>query len=367
MDFIDRLRELSALLPKQLEYCLTEEATKTALVMPFINALGYNVFDPREVVPEFVADIGIKKGEKIDYAVFMNGAPIMFFECKWSGADLNQVHASQLYRYFAAVQQVRFGILTNGVSYRFFTDLDAPNRMDDKPFFEFNLGNFNDRHVEQLKKFTKPTFRVEDILTTAAELKYTAAISRLIAAEFEKPSDTFVRYFTSQVYSGRMTQVVRDQFADITKRALQRFLNDRINDLLTTAMQATPAPVAATPTPAAEAGNGEEAEPKRQIMTTAEEMEAFFAVKSVLRGVVDVKRVRMRDTKSYCGILLDDNNRLPICRLYLDREQKFLGLFDEARNERRVVIKEIDDIYQYGEALVARVRLYLAERKGGAG
>ena len=89
MDFIDRLRDLSALLPKQLEYCLTEEATKTALVMPFINALGYNVFDPREVVPEFIADIGIKKGEKIDYAVYLNGAPIMFFECKWSGADLN--------------------------------------------------------------------------------------------------------------------------------------------------------------------------------------------------------------------------------------------------------------------------------------
>jgi hypothetical protein len=332
--------------------------------MPFINALGYNVFDPREVVPEFVADIGIKKGEKIDYAVFLNGAPIMFFECKWSGADLNQVHASQLYRYFAAVQPVRFGILTNGVVYRFFTDLDAPNRMDDKPFFEFNLGNFQDRHVEQLKKFTKPAFRVEDILTTASELKYTAAITRLVAKEFEQPSDAFVRYFTTQVYTGRMTQVVRDQFTDITKRAMQRFLNDRINDLLTSAMQAAPTTAAPVPERPVEAQSTDEPDPKRQVTTTAEEMEAFFAVKSVLRGVVDVKRVRMRDTKSYCGILLDDNNRLPICRLYLDREQKFIGLFDEARNERRLPIKEIDDIYQHGEALVARVKLYLAERKG---
>jgi len=364
MDFIDRLRDLSALLSKQLEYCLTEEATKTALVMPFINALGYNVFDPREVVPEFVADIGIKKGEKIDYAVFLNGAPIMFFECKWSGADLNQVHASQLYRYFAAVQPVRFGILTNGVVYRFFTDLDAPNRMDDKPFFEFNLGNFQDRHVEQLKKFTKSAFRVEDILTTASELKYTAAITRLIAKEFDQPSEAFVRYFTTQVYTGRMTQVVRDQFTDITKRALQRFLNDRINDLLTSAMQSTPGPSSSAPAPTAETKAEEEADPKKQVVTTAEEMEGFFAVKSVLRGVVDVKRVRMRDTKSYCGILLDDNNRMPVCRLYLDRGQKFIGLFDEARNEKRVPIKEVDDIYQHGEALVARVKLYLAERKG---
>lgn len=359
MDFIDKIRELSGVVQKQVEYCLTEEATKTAMVMPFINALGYNVFDPREVVPEFVADIGIKKGEKIDYAVFLDKVPIMFFECKWSGADLNQVHASQLYRYFAAVQPVRFGILTNGIIYRFFTDLDAPNRMDDKPFFEFNLLTFQDRHVEQLKKFSKPAFHLEDILTTASELKYTAAIGRLIAQEFEQPSDHFVRFFATQVYSGRMTQPVRDQFTDITKRALQRYLNDRINELLTSAMKG---PVAlekpVTESGVAASQEEEPVDPKRQITTTSEEMEGFFAVKSVLRETIDVKRIRMRDTKSYCGILLDDNNRQPICRLYMDREQKHIGLFDAERNERRVPITGIDDIYEHAEALIMRVNLY---------
>ncbi len=363
MDFIDKIRELSGVVQKQVEYCLTEEATKTAMVMPFINALGYNVFDPREVVPEFVADIGIKKGEKIDYAVFLNNVPIMFFECKWSGADLNQVHASQLYRYFAAVQPVRFGILTNGVIYRFYTDLDAPNRMDDKPFFEFNLLAFQERHVEQLKKFTKSAFHLEEILTTASELKYTAAIGRLIAQEFEQPSDNFVRFFATQVYSGRMTQPVRDQFADITKRALQRYLNDRINELLTSAMQGP----ATTGKAAAEAGATEEAveetaDPKRVINTTPDEIEGFFVVKSVLREIVDVKRIQMRDTKSYCGVLLDDNNRQPICRLYLDREQKYIGLFDSERNEKRIPIDSIDDIYQHADALVARTNLYLGKK-----
>ena len=363
MDFIDRIRDLASVAPKQLEYCLTEEATKTALVMPFINALGYNVFDPREVVPEFVADIGIKKGEKIDYAIFLNQTPIMFFECKWSGADLNQVHASQLYRYFAAVQQVRFGILTNGVLYRFFTDLDAPNRMDDKPFFEFNLLNFQDRHIEQLKKFTKSAFHLEDILTTASELKYTAAIGKLIAQEFDEPSDNFVRYFATQVYSGRMTQPVRDQFTDITKRALNRYLNDRINELLTSAMKVSPAAGKPAGEPEPEETTGEEqAEPKKQITTTAEEMEGLFAVKSVLRGTIDVKRVQMRDTKSYCGILLDDNNRQPICRLYLEREQKYIGIFDDGRNEQRLPIGGVDDIYTYSEAIVNRVKLYEGQK-----
>lgn len=361
MDFIDRIRELSSRAVKQLDYCLTEEATKTALVMPFINALGYNVFDPREVVPEFVADIGIKKGEKIDYAIFQDGSPIIFFECKWSGADLNQVHASQLYRYFAAVQNVRFGILTNGVIYRFFSDLDSPNRMDDKPFFEFNLLDFQDRHVDELKKFSKSTFQLEDILTTANELKYTAAIGRIIAREFEEPSENFVRFFATQVYSGRMTQTAREQFADITKRALNRFVNDKLNERLTSALKGVPT-VEKPPTQQEEVvavdnedeGNGR----KKDIVTTAEEIEAYFAVKSILRDVIDVKRVFMRDTKSYCGILLDDNNRQPICRLYFNREQRYVGVFDKERSETKVPVQAVDDIYHHADILIERTRLY---------
>lgn len=155
MDFIDRIQQLANRIPQQMEHCQTEEATKNALVMPFINALGYDVFNLGEVIPEFTADIGIKKGEKVDYAIMMDGKPIMLFECKWAGADLNKVHASQLFRYFNSVQSVRFGILTNGMIYRFHTDLDAPNRMDEKPFFEFNMMGFQDRDVVELKKFTK--------------------------------------------------------------------------------------------------------------------------------------------------------------------------------------------------------------------
>ena len=228
MDFIDKIHNLANRIPVQLEHCQTEEATKTALVMPFINALGYDVFDPTEVVPEFTADIGTKKGEKVDYAIMKDGKPIILFECKWSGADLNKEHASQLHRYFSAVPEVRFGVLTNGVIYRFFSDLDAPNRMDDKPFFEFNMLDVQERTVAELKKFTKSKFDLDDILTTASELKYTAAIRKIIAQEFEAPSEGFVRFFASQVYSGMKTQNVIDKFTEITQKALRRFLNDRI-------------------------------------------------------------------------------------------------------------------------------------------
>ncbi len=138
MDFSDRIRELAGRIPQQMPHIRTEEATKNALVMPFISALGYNVFDPMEVTPELDADVGIKKGEKVDYAVLKDGKPIILFECKAVSANLDEVHASQLYRYFS-VTEAKIGVLTNGIIYRFFSDLEATNKMDSKPFLEVNL------------------------------------------------------------------------------------------------------------------------------------------------------------------------------------------------------------------------------------
>lgn len=360
MDLIDKIEELANRVPKQLEYCLTEEATKTALVMPFINALGYDVFNPREVVPEFTADYGIKKGEKVDYAVFQADKPIMLFETKWSGADLNTVHASQLYRYFTVLPDVRFGVLTNGVEYRFFTDLDKPNVMDERPFFTFNLLSYQERHVDELKKFTKSRFNLDEILTTASELKYMAALRGVIAAEFEQPSDDFVVFLTRQVYAGRMTHAARQQFAEIVQKALRRFLSDKINERLQSALVSSAEGIAQPPATAEPDSEllAEESDKVNGIVTTEDEIEGLFAVKSILREHVDAKRVHMRDAKSYCSILLDANNRKPLCRLYFNRKQKFVGFFDSQKLEQRIAISEIDDIYQYADRLLEAAKAY---------
>ena len=196
VDFIDKIRELTVRIPKQLDYIQTEEATKNALIMPFISALGYNVFDPTEVTPELNADVGIKKGEKVDYAILKDGKPVILFECKHHAADLGKVHASQLYRYFS-VTEARFGVLTNGLIYWFYTDLEAPNKMDGKPFFEFNLLDIRETAVEQLKKFTKSSFDVNNILTSASELKYTREIRSILLDLMQEPSDEFVKFIVS--------------------------------------------------------------------------------------------------------------------------------------------------------------------------
>ena len=175
MELIDSIRQIAKVYTERKDIIQTEEATKTALIMPLITALGYNVFDPTEVVPEFTADIGIKKGEKVDYAIIKDGKPIMLIEAKWSGEELDVSKESQLMRYFNTTP-AKIGILTNGHEYRFYTDLDQDNIMDMMPFLQFSICDISEQIVRELKRFTKGAFKIEEIASTASELKYTGTM-----------------------------------------------------------------------------------------------------------------------------------------------------------------------------------------------
>ena len=191
MDFIDEIRARSTVFAKRVEHLDTEEATKTALVLPFIQMLGYSIFDPTEVVPEYTADTGIKKGEKVDYALMQDGQPMILIEAKNVGTHLDDTDMSQLLRYFS-VTDAHFGVLTNGIVYRLFADLLQPNIMDPKPFFEFNILDFTDPQVNALKRFTKDAFALDEIMDAARDLKYTTEIKRFLSDEMANPSDGFV-------------------------------------------------------------------------------------------------------------------------------------------------------------------------------
>ena len=210
MELIEKLNNLASKIRQQGAAIQTEEATKNAFIMPFIaTVLGYDVFDPTEVIPEFVCDVGTKKGEKIDYAILKTGDVQILFECKKLGEALNINHAGQLFRYFH-VTSARIAILTNGQVYKFFTDLDKPNKMDEKPFLEIDLLDIDEHVVPELAKLTKLAFDVESIISAAGELKVLGQVKRLIASEFATPSDDFVRFIASHVYEGTITQKVRE-------------------------------------------------------------------------------------------------------------------------------------------------------------
>ncbi|WP_320735873.1 type I restriction endonuclease [Enterobacter sp. 237C8] len=357
MEFTERLNALSNKIKQQLDVINTEEATKTAFVMPFIhNVLGYDVFDPSEVTPEFVCDVGTKKGEKIDYAIMKNNDVQILIECKKIGEPLNINHASQLFRYFH-VTNARISILTNGQNYKFFTDLDAPNKMDEKPFLEVDLLDIDENIIPELKKLTKSSFDLESIINAAGELKYVSQIKKNLHSQLNNPEDDFVKFFASRVYDGILTQKVRESFFNLTKKAASQYINDQVNERLKSAITGITPAIIDTPN---ESSQIEEDEHKDEsdVVTTLEELEGYHIVKAITRAVLEAPRITHRDTKSYFGILVDDNNRKPLCRLHFNRTQKYIGLFDIEKNETRHPITTVDDIYSFADILKATAALY---------
>jgi hypothetical protein len=330
----------------------TEEATKTALVLPFLQALGYDVFDPSMVIPEFTADVGIKKGEKVDYAIKVDGALQMLIECKTFGADLANVGASQLYRYFS-VTEAKIGILTNGVEYRFYSDLDKTNKMDAKPFFVFDLTDLQNAKLVELTKFAAPQFALDTILSTATDLKYRALIEAEIIKEFDDPSDEFVELLARRVYEKkRLTATVKEWFKRLVSQAIQSTLRGMVKRRLSSALEVTSSDKpGAEPTPPTPDLNSE-------IETTPEEYEAFAIIRAILREDIDVARIVMRDQKSYCGILLDDNNRKPVCRLRFNAKSKwYVGIVSD-KTEERFEIERLEDIFGLADRLRSCVAAY---------
>jgi predicted type IV restriction endonuclease len=355
MDLIDRLTELASRIQRQKDSVLTEQAAKTAFVLPFLQTLGYDVFDPSEVIPELTADHGVKKGEKVDYAIKQNDKVIILFECKTVGADLEAKHAGQLFRYFS-VTDARFGVLTDGIRYLFFSDLEKENRMDDRPFFEFNLFQFGESQVEELKKFTKTSFNLETIISTASNLKYHMALLSEIKTEFENPSEELVKILTKRVYGGIFTQQVREQFTDLTLRAMRDYVRERINERLKSALD-TDKVIPIDPLPSPEECMQTEQLENGGIETTPEEVEGYRIIQAIGSEIIDSERIAMRDAKSYCAILLDDNNRRPICRFHFGKARMSVTIFTP-ENEVRLDIEKVAHLYKHKSLIQDAIRQY---------
>ena len=350
MEFQAQIKQLNERIKSLKESTQTEEATKSAFVLPFIQALGYDVFNPNEVIPEYTCDVGTKKGEKVDYAIQQNGEPIIIVECKhWN--DQLTLHDTQLQRYFH-VTNARFAILTNGIRYKFYSDLEDQNKMDTKPFFEFDFENMKDSAINELLKFHKSTFDVDKILTNASFLKYVREIKELFEKEFNEPSEDFVKYFAKRVYDGKMTKKALDEFTTITERALRTSINDMVNNRLKAALEKE------MDQQDEEQSQAEEENEGKKIVTTVEEIEGYHIVRALLRKEIDPERIVHRDQQTYFGILLDDNNRKPICRLHFNGSQKYLGLFDNDKNENKQAIDSLDEIYNYADELKQAALMY---------
>lgn len=348
MDFKELIKKIGERVDALKSQVNTEEATKNAFIMPFIKELGYDVFNPFEVVPEFIADVGIKQGEKIDYAIMQNNEPIILIECKHHAANLSISNASQLFRYFHTTK-AKFAILTNGIEYKFFTDLVEQNKMDEKPFFSFDITHIKDNQIDELRKFHKSQFDFEKIVNTASDLKYTNELKILINEELNSPSPDFVRHFAKQIYPSIVTQKVLEQFTVLVKNSFSQHFSEIVTNRLQTALSKE--------TVNQETEN-EEAEEDSKVITTQDELDAFAIIKAISTAVAPSEKIHYRDAQSYFAVLFDDNNRKPICRLYFTEKRLQIGIFDENKIETKTELLKIDDLYSLTEPIKNIVKFY---------
>jgi hypothetical protein len=341
MDFADQIKGFIQTIIKVKPNVLTEEATKQSMVIPLLQILGYDVFNPTEVIPEFIADFGIKKGEKVDYAIVVNNEPLILVEVKhW---DVSLVpHTSQLVRYFTTTK-AKFAILTNGIQYQFFTDLDDKNLMDERPFLTVNLTpDIRDSELVEFKKFHKSYFDVESVRSSAALLRYASDLKNYLSAQLTDPNDEFAKFVIRQIYSGRIMSTILENFKPIIKKAVNQIVTEMVSDRLKVALSEAEQTEKETAQPE---------EPKPKIITTEEEIEAFHIIRAILRQFVPAEKIEYKDTQSYFVVLFEGSSWKWICRLYLTKTAKQIGFRLADGSMEKVIIDNLNEIYNLTDKL----------------
>lgn len=349
MDFIRKVRKFVQDAEPNLQHVTNEQATKLALVFPFLQLLGYNPANPAEIMPEFTADVGTKQGEKVDIAIQMNGEPIILIEVKPYGTDLT-LHNTQLFRYFTATD-AKFGVLTDGLRYRFFSDLEEKNKMDDRPFFEVNLQDADDSNIAEMKRFEKDSFDLEEATAAAAELKYTRRILLDMEKELHNPSDDFLTYWLRKIGISRVTKARRTELRPVVKRALNQFIHERVNSRLKSAMERVREEQENQDD---ETTIAENVINEEESLRKAKEQEAFQIIRAILRRVIPVDRIHFRETQNYLTVTIDPNRLNDICRIYIGVRRKAIEILSEPQKLNR--FESIDELYDFEEPLLAYAR-----------
>lgn len=345
MDFNEQLSQFINRIKTIIPSLQTEEATKTAIIMPFFTLLGYDVFNPNEFAPEYVADVGIKRGEKVDYAILQDGDPVIIIEAKSVNRNLEK-HDSQLFRYFSTTT-AKFAILTNGIRYRFYTDFDNQNKMDALPFLDFDLFHIRNSEIEALKKFKKDTFNAAKIFDSASMLKYQGKFKQILSEQFDNPSDDFVRLFLQGIYPGVKTQSVIERFRPILKNSMREFISDTMNDKIKDALfekqDTPPVKIVVEDSP---------------LVPTEDDMNAYYYLKDLFKNYVNLEDITYKKNESYLAVLYNGNSRKWICRIVFSGSQIIVILPDKDKKEIRCSIANMYELRNYSRYMISVIGRY---------
>ena len=344
-----------------------EEATKQALVLPMLQALDYDVWNPAEVCPEYEADFAIKKAgqkEKVDLAISIHGVAKIYFEVKSVDTVNLDGHEGQLARYFNSTPSVTLGILTNGIEWRFFTDTGDPNIMDSLPFHIVRIDAV-EQGLEVMARFARGVFSTEAIREYATELRYTAKIASFLRGELDlkdkEPSEQFIRWIlkNEEIYSGIVNGNVVERFRPIVKNGLTRVVRDIVrrsvvaldSEAATPSTQQLPSvPEAAHAVSSQILEVADTSEPSRQVVTSDRELRAFEIVKSIFESSELSKQlifdptvrkdipieIAYKDTTAYFGIYLNKPS-FWFCRILAEGRRPWIG-FDLKKEDIQYLV-----------------------------
>jgi len=337
-DFAERIEDLAPSI-------MTKEATKVAMVLPFIQILGYDIFNPKEFIPDHKAYVDTNKMVKVDYGITTNnGEPTFLIVCK-PCYELVECFNPDLFNYFMDAD-VKFVVLTNGAIYKIYTALDGAEAIDAAPLLEFNLFDLNEKVILEIAKFAKENLDVDKIIGDATEMISIDLIKNWLNAEMKEPSPEMIKLIVDSTCPGSTNQKALNKFMPLVKKAFEQIMKESMRSDLTVDDLAELPNLKVEETPVVKS-------------TTMDEFEAFVIVKSIIRGVCSLDKVFYRTNESYFGILYEDNNRKCICRVYLNAGIKYITIPDAEKKHIRYEITTVDDIYNYGEEMVESCRNYL--------
>jgi len=336
-NFIQRLKSHIEHVKKVGEHCTTEETTKQALILPLLDILGFNPYDPTKVLAEFAADFpGVKATERVDYALYCNGQPVMFIEAKPFVANLTN-HAPQLSRYFNSSLGVTIGAITNGREWRFFTDLINTNVMGEKPFLTIDFTKANPEDLTQLAEFKHDNFHAEKLRFFAEENQYIQQFKAVIKKSINEVDIDFVRYVAQQANIQRQLNTkFLESIQPFVKQAVQQAISDTVVKGLSSPTVITAQPVEQK---IVESKAKEIIEEKpdfivnpdnEKIITTKDEQELLRIVNELLPGVT----LEGRDTESYYSVLFQGKTNRWLFRYDVNRKRhtiQFIVPIDDLR------------------------------------
>lgn len=320
-EFISKIHKHAEHIKKVAEHCTTEETTKQALILPMLDILGFNAYDPTKVQAEYRAEYrGVKSTDRIDYALMLNGEPVAFIEAKSYGEELSN-HEGQLERYFNSATNVLIAAITNGVEWRFFTDLNEKNTMDEDPFLVVDFSKLEESQISRLYHFRRDGFKPDHLKEIAEESVYLNLFTDTIRNNLREPGIEFLRFIARQSEIRRQLNAgFLESIAPIVKRAV----GSAISDMVVSGLSAKQEPEKQEHIVEVDIYADQVDADNPKIITTYQERQIYDFTKSLLPEVED--RLISRDTESYFTVLYDGKTNRWLFRYYGDRKEPIIVL-----------------------------------------